>query len=140
MSTALDGGCFCGRIRYRIHEHTGLVAHCHCINCRRASGGTLVTWVDVKRDRLEWLSGTPRVYEHASDLAPRVVRQFCGDCGSSLTWDRPESEEIDVAVVDLDDPEGVEPTCHCFAPRQLSWLHLSDDLPRHQRGEASPRV
>ena len=137
VTEPLEGGCFCGRIRYRVHAAIGQVCHCHCVNCRRASGGTFVTWVGVARDDLEWLSGTPRVYEHASELAERVVRQFCGDCGSSLTWEIPESDSVDMAAATLDEPERVVPTAHCFAPRQLSWLHLQDDLPRYRRGPSS---
>jgi hypothetical protein len=30
---SIEGGCFCGRIRYRATEHTDSVGHCHCQHC-----------------------------------------------------------------------------------------------------------
>ena len=34
----------------------------------------------------------------------------------------------------MDDPEGFEPNAHFFHSKRLSWLHVTDDLPRYVDG------
>lgn len=137
-SPPLQGGCLCGDVRYRLLRRTGEAPLCHCINCRRWSGAPLLAWVTVPRDALEWTRNAPVAYDHASDLATQVRRTFCARCGSGLTWERIDGDEVDVTVGTLDDAEAVAPTHHCFAGRQLSWLELTDTLPRYDK--STPRA
>ncbi len=34
----MEGGCFCGAIRYQVDGPPRRVTHCHCLHCRRTSG------------------------------------------------------------------------------------------------------
>ena len=91
----LSGGCFCGAVRYEISGKLDDVTHCHCIHCRRTSGAAFVTWAEVTKTDYRVEHGTPRTFESR----PGVVRSFCGDCGSPLTFYNPRwPESIDVIV------------------------------------------
>ena len=57
-----SGGCFCGQLRYRVEGPIDSVTHCHCAMCRRASGGTLMTWLTVPRARFAFTQGTPATF------------------------------------------------------------------------------
>jgi len=131
---ALEGGCFCGAVRYRAEEHTDSVAHCHCQHCRASSGATLVTWVEVPWSAFEWLGEDPASYRHESDWKTPVTRRFCGNCGTSLTYERDGSEWLDVTVGSLDAPDSVTPAHHVYDSSRIRWFEVTDPLPRYAKG------
>ncbi|PYJ01589.1 MAG: GFA family protein [Verrucomicrobia bacterium] len=110
----LTGGCLCGQVCYEAAGWPYNVAHCHCEDCRRASGAAFVTWVSFKRaDR---------------------IRSFCPDCGTALTFlASEEAEELDVTVASLDDSKALQPAAHIWVEDKLPWVKLADGLPTHPR-------
>jgi Glutathione-dependent formaldehyde-activating enzyme len=58
-ATLITGGCYCGAIRYEVAALPLEVTHCHCIDCRRSSGATMVTWASFARDRFRVIHGQP---------------------------------------------------------------------------------
>ena len=132
MTTApRDGGCACGAVRYRLSGELRRTTHCHCVDCRRSGGAAFVTWSEVERDSLAWLSGTPRSW----NSRPGATRTYCGDCGSPLTFeDETDPAAIDVTVATLDDPDSVTPDDEVWTDRALTWSALLDSVPRYGRG------
>lgn len=123
-----EGGCLCGRLRYRIGGPIESVTHCHCTMCRRAHAAVAVTWITLPAERFTFTAGTPRVY-HSS---PQAKRAFCGDCGSQITfWSKRVPGEIDVSLATLDHPDHHAADRHTFAASRLPWLHLDEHLPMH---------
>jgi len=126
----LHGGCMCGAVRYEVSGAPFNVTLCHCVDCRRASGAPALAWFSVRRDALHWTRGDPA----RNPSSPGVERQFCGRCGTQLTWHGAgDPHEIDVTICSLDDPEAVAPADHTFASQQVRWLHLADALPRYAK-------
>ena len=124
----LAGGCMCGAVRYETDATPFHATLCHCVDCRRASGAPALAWFSVRRDALRWTQGTPA--RHAS--SPGVLREFCGRCGTQLTWHSDKApDEIDVTTCSLDDPDAVPPADHTFDAQRVRWLHLADSLPRY---------
>jgi hypothetical protein len=127
----LEGGCFCGAVRYRIDAPPRRVTHCHCIHCRRSSGAPFVTWAECDAASFEIVKGSPRECESK----PQVTREFCGDCGTQLTYKRAyEPDGIDVTAGSLDHPETLGPEDHLWCDRMLPWIQIDDGLPRHRLG------
>ena len=54
------GGCLCGAVRYEATGRPYNVSHCHCIDCRRASGAPFVTWASFRRSEFRFTKGQPR--------------------------------------------------------------------------------
>ena len=131
----LEGGCFCGAVRYRIDGGPSRVTHCHCVHCRRLSGAAFVTWAEFRLDDMTCTSGKPKTLESR----PGVTRSFCGDCGTPLTFrdagDAPAV--VDVIVCSLDEPEGLVPQDHVWCDRELPWIRIADGLARYPRGRAA---
>ena len=126
----LQGGCMCGAVRYEATGEPFNVTLCHCVDCRRASGAPALAWFSVRRDALRWTLGSPAL----NPSSPGVERQFCGRCGTQLTWHGADAaDEIDVTLCSLDDPEALAPADHTFASQQVRWLHLADSLPRYPK-------
>jgi len=123
----------CGAVRYRISSAPRDAMHCHCVNCRKASGAAMLTWITVSEDHFEWLCGEPRRYRYDSEHYPQgVERWFCADCGSQLGWHCQDDGTIDLTAGSLDDPDLVEPRFHHFMRSAVRWLHLDDGLPCYQ--------
>ena len=88
----------CGAIRYRI---AGLPV------ARLAAGAPSVAWIVVKRSDFTLVAGEPVRFRSS----PSVVRTFCGQCGTPLTYQNDDSPDtIDVTTATLDLPDAFPPT------------------------------
>ena len=116
----LEGGCLCGRLRYRL-ERVKSAYWCHCTMCRRASGSAALPWVSVAREDVAFTSGEPAIFESS----PGVTRRFCGNCGSPIVFDMAREADVDVTIGTLDHPDRVSPTHHIWGS---SALHMARDL------------
>lgn len=129
----IEGGCLCGALRYGIAGPVGDVVHCHCAMCRRASGAPVVTWISVPVAHFAFSSGEPSVYRSSS----HAERRFCGDCGAQITfWSKHDSENIDVALGTLDQPEHYPAIRNIWTGSRLPWIQLDKHLPDYT--EESP--
>lgn len=123
----IHGGCMCGRIFYTIRTATLWCAHCHCQDCRAAHGTAFVTWFGVKADKIH-IEDTDLTWYRSS---PEARRGFCRNCGTTLFFQSSRwPGETHVAMGTLNSPLDREPTSHVYWDRHVSWLTLSDDLPR----------
>jgi hypothetical protein len=126
----LAGGCYCGAVRYEADGPVFNGTLCHCSDCRRVSGAPAVGWFSVASGALRYTRGAPQVFRSS----PRVLRAFCGHCGTTLTWQHEdEPGEIDVTICSLDDADAVAPQDHVYTASAVRWLHLADSLPRYPR-------
>ncbi len=125
----IEGGCFCGSVRYETEGLPRRVTMCHCRHCRCTSGAPLVAWAEFGEAKFSIMQGNPAQYESR----PGVIRQFCQHCGTQLTYQQPErAPEIYVTVCSMDEPENIAPHDHTWASRRLPWLKINDGLPRHE--------
>ncbi len=143
----IDGGCLCGRIRYRLARVPDDVAHCHCRICQRASGAPVVTWATLPRDELALLADEP-AWRRSSAAARRG---FCPACGTQLFFAfdadfadaRPDAppdsaRTIDVTVASLDDPDLCRPTRNIWIGSRRAFLHGFDAALPDWKDEGPP--
>lgn len=117
-STEFGGGCLCGAVRYSVSSSPLSSIVCHCSTCRRASSAPSVGWLTVDRESFVLSRGTPRTYASSAG----VVRAFCGECGSALTYQSSETPDtIDVTTVSLDQAASYPPTREVWLAHKLSW-------------------
>lgn len=130
MSTVLTGRCLCGAVTYQCGASVLEASFCHCQSCRRASGAHAVAWATVARDSFKICSGSVRSYASS----PPVLRQFCQQCGTPLTYSnesRPDT--IDITITTLDQADSVKPDKHIWMEDALSWDRPADGLPQSPR-------
>ncbi|HTS51944.1 MAG TPA: GFA family protein [Burkholderiales bacterium] len=129
----LQGGCFCGAIRYVAGGAPFDETICHCSICRRTTGAPLVAWFSVLRSEFRLLQGTPTRFR-SSDKATRT---FCPRCGTQLTFERDDLlDEIDVTTCSLDEPQRVQPKDHTRTSSRLGWVKLADGLPEYREARS----
>jgi class 3 adenylate cyclase len=123
------GGCLCGDIRYEIVKPAIDSGYCHCKMCQRFSGAPVVAGATFPKDGVRFIIGEPTYYRSS----PIAERGFCPRCGSSLTY-RPVARRwtdwIFIFGGSLDKGCEVPPEWHLGVESQVSWLSLSDDLPK----------
>lgn len=128
MST-IDGGCLCGRVRFRVAAEPIDAGYCHCRMCQRNSGAPVVAWVTFPAERFGWISGTPAVFASSA----RARRAFCSNCGSYMVFTTQDCPaEVSVNTASLDDPDAFPPRMHIFAESRIPWFHTDDDLPTYE--------
>jgi hypothetical protein len=126
-----EGGCLCGRVRYRVAGAPRAGAICHCVSCRKASGAQSVAWLTFPSSNLSFVSGEPAKYRSSAE----VSRTFCGGCGTTLTYQHDgDPDLIDVTATSLDAPEEFPPTRHVWLEDKIAWESVTDGLPRFERG------
>lgn len=126
---SLQGGCYCGAVRYEAQGQPFNSTLCHCVDCRKASGAPAFAWFSVRTNALHWTRLAPRQFQSSE----HATRSFCPDCGTTLTWqDARWPDEIDIATATLDDPEQAPPGDHTYVRSRLDWMNLHDGLPQFQ--------
>jgi hypothetical protein len=118
-------------VRYEISAQLGPAVHCHCSQCRKASGASCATNASVPADGFEFVSGGELVGEFES--SPGQFRCFCTRCGSPLVKRnaaRPEEVRLRLGTLDTD-PE-VQVVAHIFVGSKARWTTITDGLPQHE--------
>ncbi|MGI9382745.1 MAG: GFA family protein [Methyloligellaceae bacterium] len=119
----IEGGCLCGAVRYRASAPPLNTSFCHCRLCQRASGAPVVAWVTFAADDFAVVQGEPAAYASSAE----AVRQFCGRCGTQLTFQHRELlQEMDVTGASLDAPDAFPPRDSIWSASRRSYVGAID--------------
>ena len=135
MADEMSGGCACGRVRYTAAIDNDEAYLCHCRMCQRASGSVSLAMKNVKKAHVAW-QREPDLYASS----PIAQRGFCSACGTSLTFEFPDSENMDLLVATFDDPSRFVPR-HQFGVESMhrAWLGTGG-LPEVETSAYQPLV
>jgi hypothetical protein len=126
--TAHEGGCLCGRLRFRVTAPMLESGYCHCRMCQKNSGAPVVAWATFPATSFSWISGEPGTFASSA----HGKRQFCAACGSYLVFISSNyPAEVSVNTACFDEPAAFPPRMHIFADSRIAWLRLADGLPSH---------
>ena len=127
------GQCACGAVRFGFDTDPDFVAVCHCLDCKRASGGEAVTLLGLAEDDFKLLSGQPKAFHYTASSGKGLDRYFCPACGARLFTSSAESHPgmVFVTIGSLDNPGGVKPVLEMFTKRWLAWA-VPLDVPQFE--------
>ena len=124
----IEGGCACGRVRYRLTDVPMVVHCCHCSWCQRETGSAFVINALIERDRLE-VTGDPEpvMTPSASGKGQEIFR--CPDCHVALWSHYPGAgrKSAFVRVGTMDDPAQCPPDVHIYTSTRQPWMVLPED-------------
>jgi hypothetical protein len=130
----LQGGCYCGLLRYEVKGNPVHLTNCHCSICRRTTGAPFVAWFSVLRSEFNFIHGVPTQFQSS----PNAHRTFCPRCGTQLTFlDDDDPLHIDITSCSLDNPALCPPEDHTFFGDKLEWIGLGDQLPRYIKSRSA---
>ena len=101
----MQGGCYCGSLRYEVTADPVMKAQCHCRECQYISGGGPNFFMIVPNDGFRFTRGAPASFAR-SDLEQPRTRQFCPTCGTHVTTLLPQRPLTVLKVGTLDDRAG----------------------------------
>ncbi|MGH8178762.1 MAG: GFA family protein [Steroidobacter sp.] len=123
----LNGGCLCGRIRYRIESPLGPGRSCHCSRCRKAFSGAGSAYSEVMPGSFSWVSGEENLTFH--ETVPGWGLCFCRTCGTTLCGTN-AGKVHGVTLGSVDDDPGVKIEMHIFVGSKAPWDHIGGDAPQ----------
>ncbi|MBX3500764.1 MAG: GFA family protein [Alphaproteobacteria bacterium] len=128
----LEGGCYCGALRYVVDGEPMMKAQCHCRECQYITGGAPNLFMVMPQDAHRYTQGTPRQFTR-KDLANPVTREFCPECGTHVAT-RPPRPVVVVKIGTLDDPKAYGgPALAIFTVDKQPFHHIPDGLPAFER-------
>ena len=79
----VEGGCYCGSLRFRASGEPMFRGQCHCRECQYISGGHPNAVMAMPESGFTYTKGMPKKFKR-SDLPNGVTREFCPDCGTHI--------------------------------------------------------
>ena len=135
----VEGGCYCGSIRYRAEGDALLKVQCHCRECQYISGGSPNLTMGMPEAGFAYTKGAPSSFRR-TDLETPVTREFCPECGTHILARSPALPgALMLKVGTLDDPSIFgAPQMAIFALDQQSFHQIPEGVPAFERGPGSP--
>ena len=132
---AIEGGCYCGEVRYRAEGDPVMKAQCHCRECQYISGGHPNPVMLMPDAGFSYTLGAPAKFRR-SDLPQPVTREFCATCGTHLLARSAGLPGMAIVKVGtLDDPSVFgTPNMAIFTIDKQSFHHVPEGIPVFERG------
>ena len=136
MNNAVEGGCRCGRVRYRVAAAKLPNAYaCHCRDCQTWSGSAFSLQFIVPEGDLT-VEGTPQLFELTSPDGARVSRQrACPVCFTRVyntNTARPGLAVVRAGTLDRSDELKI--VAHIWAKRKLTGIEIPQGVPSWPEG------
>lgn len=132
MTHPIEGGCACGRARYRMTRSPMFVHCCHCRWCQRETGAAFALNALIETDFVEILDGDTETVNTPSNSGKgqKIVR--CPTCHVAL-WSHYAYGGIGdfvkfVRVGTLDDPSAFPPGVHIYVESKVTWLKIPEGV------------
>ena len=126
----IEGGCYCGAVRYRAEGEPAIKLQCHCRECQHIAGGSPNLTMGMPEAGFAYTKGAPKEFRR-SDLPTPVTRQFCGQCGTHIAAKASALAGVVLLKVGgLDDPK------HFGGPEVV--IFTVDKQPFHQMPAGVP--
>jgi hypothetical protein len=129
----LEGGCYCGAVRYIAEGKPLMKAQCHCRECQYISGGAPNMFLLMPIGGYTYAKGAPKFFSR-SDLEGAVTREFCAECGTHLITRRPGLPAVVLKVGTLDDPALFgTPKLAIYTIDKQAFHHIPEEMPAFER-------
>ena len=126
----IEGGCFCGSLRYEISGALCNARSCHCSQCRKAFSGAGSAYAEIAPGAsFCWTSETKtlKTYKSIADWG----LSFCGNGGTSLCGVF-QNQVHGVTLGSVDGDPGVQIEQHIFVGSKAPWDHIGGDAPQFE--------
>ncbi len=141
----MEGGCDCGKVRYRLASAPYVVHCCHCRWCQRESGASFALNALIETDRVELLGDKPERIDTPSESGKGQAIMRCPACKLAV-WSHfgllGEKASF-IRVGTLDNPDVYPPGVHIYTASKQPWVVIPDgaeQFPAFYSGKDIPRI
>jgi hypothetical protein len=120
--------CACGAVTFGFDTDPDFIAMCHCLDCKKASGGEAAVFFGIPADDFTLDGGQLAGFHYVADSGGHLDRNFCVACGARLYTSNLDTfpGTVFVQLGSLDDPTGFAPKLEMFVKRRLPWVKPLD--------------
>lgn len=119
MSLPMEGGCRCGKLRFRISTPPMLTMVCHCTGCQHMTGSAFSTSIAVPSQGFEVTAGDPVI---GGLHGEQSQHRHCDWCKSWVfTRIVPDMGFVNVRATMLDDASWYAPFIETYTSEALPW-------------------
>lgn len=122
----MEGGCQCGKLRYRLTKPPLTYYACHCTVCQRQSGSAFGSSMMMEADGVD-LVGPHETFGHRGGSGRPMECAFCPSCGVRVTHQIVGSDIMVIKPGTLDDTSWLVPAGHIFTATRQPWVTLGAD-------------
>jgi len=135
----IEGGCLCGKIRFKVSTEPLGARFCWCRDCQRIASGSATVNALFNEIDVEY-TGEMTKLKLVAESNNTVERGFCPECGAQMYSRTVTGPDVPMRIRlgTLDDPEIVEPSAIIWGDSAPSWAPLSLGMPIHSKGPDSP--
>jgi hypothetical protein len=129
----IEGGCYCGGLRYVADGEPMLRAQCHCRECQYISGGSPNVIIGMPLAGFRYTSGEPKQFTR-TDIPRPVTREFCPNCGTHILTRARGFDGVILKVGTMDDPKLFEgPQMAIFTIDKQPFHQIPAGVPAFER-------
>lgn len=128
----IEGGCYCGEVRYRFAGEPGPAMQCHCRECQYIMGGNPNVFVIIPESGLQFTQGELSSFQRR-DLETAATRHFCpkfGTAGGTTTSGAPGVFVVKVGT--MDDSAFFQPDMTIVTKDVMPFRHISTEIPNFE--------
>jgi hypothetical protein len=128
----IEGGCFCGAVRFRIEGALKDARACHCSQCRKAFSGASSAYAEIAEgSEFRWIAGESELNTYISAQGWGIA--FCRTCGSTLCGIL-DGRVHGVTLGTVDGDPGVQIEMHTYVGSKAPWDHIGGSAPQFEEG------
>jgi hypothetical protein len=129
MAMSHEGGCLCGRVRFKAVGEPVNVRICHCRQCQLAFGQPFNARAFFLAEQVT-VNGKTASYPTSGG----IVRVFCPNCGTRVFSMRPDGSGYGLPITNFDDRNAFAPDHHIWVSEMPTWLKMGDGKPVFPEG------
>ena len=124
----IEGGCYCGNLRYMSNGEPQASIQCHCRECQYITGGNPNVIMIMPLEFFKFTQGAPNEFKR-NDLEKPVTRLFCNNCGTAIGTKNPmRPNSIILKVGTFDDPSVFDPKIAIFTSDKQKFHYIDDNV------------
>ena len=124
----IEGGCYCGNIRYSSKGEPQASMQCHCRECQYITGGNPNVIMIMPLEGFQFTKGQAQEFKR-NDIDNSVTRLFCNNCGTAIGTKTPmRPNSIILKVGTFDDPSIFEPKIAIFASDKQKFHYIDKNI------------
>ena len=124
----IEGGCYCGELRYISKGEAQASIQCHCRECQYITGGNPNVIMIMPLDHFKFTKGKPQKFKR-NDIEKAVTRLFCKKCGTAIGTQSPmRPDSIILKVGTFDNPSIFEASIAIFTSDKQKFHHIDKNV------------
>lgn len=133
--TGKEGGCACGKVRFRLKAEPIVVKCCHCRACQRQTGTAFALNILIEPDNVELSGDTTEAVMLDTASGHGQDNHRCPNCKVSVfsTYKMAGDRVWFMRGGALDDTSELEPNLHIYTESKLPWVSIPDDAEQFEQ-------